>query len=152
MTRHRLVHFWWAVKIEIRTEATELKINRPQCKVPSSLLLSRCAVSTRKKCTVVFSNRFRFRGSEKNHPNCFYPAKIRWSWKQETSLIFSKLSLKMRNCRFSHPKMIKCDTKIVTIRFLRIIYRITPKRNTCNLFFPSRMDSEKSHIESERQE
>ena len=152
MTRHRLVHCWWVAKIEIRTEATELKINRPQCKVPSSLLLSSYAFSTQKKWSVVFSKRFRIMGSEKKPTHQVFPDKIRWSWKQEPSLIFSKLSLKMRNCSFSHPKMIKFDTKIVTSRFLRIICHITPKRNTCNRFFPWRMDFENSHIDSERQE
>ena len=152
VTRHRPVHCWWVAKIEIRTEATELKINRPQCKVPSSLLLSNYPFSTQTKCSVVFSKRFRIMGSDKKTTHQVFPDKIRWSWKQETSLIFSKLSLKMRNCRFSHQKMIKCDTKIVTNHFLRFICRITPKRNTCNRCLPSRMDSEKSHIESERQQ
>ena len=134
MTRHRLVHFWWAVKIEIRTEATELKINRPQCKVPSSLLLSNYPFSTQKNVRLCSQSVSGLWEVTKKQPTKFFLTKSGDLGNKKRVWFFSKLSLKMRNCRFSHPKMIKCDTKIVTIRFLRIICRITPKRNTYNLF------------------
>ena len=91
-------------------------------------------------------------GSEKNLPSSFHPANIRWSWKQEPSSIFSKLSFKTTICSFSRPKMMRFDTNVVIERFLMTICHITPKRNTRNRFFPWRMDTENSHIESERQE
>ena len=81
-----------------------------------------------------------------NLPNNFHPDIIRWSWKQERSSIFSKLSFKTRNFSFSRPKMMKFDTKVVTDRFLMIICHITPKRNTRNHFFPWKMDTENSHL------